>query len=292
MILNDFIDHVRSGPTHLELDDKLYFSQPHYFNEFILVLQSNETIRDIQCGSPLQLGISEDQWVLIIKTFGSIKGIESLRLTALADGSPEFHPFRAVAEAINRAQSLCSLEIGVLGEAIPRDPSGMIALANALREHTALQDFNWGDGCSRLEATHITSLDPVLRALSACPHLQMIIIMTKYASASALKKLLQLQPAAKLYLVLGKAHWLAVADEIRQGRCNVRKLDLAMLRVAEFDATEGVKAIVSAIRLDRNLEHLHLRMQNGFTDEAGVALAEALTVNTNSARSHYFRYCA
>jgi hypothetical protein len=38
--------------------------------------------------------------------------------------------------------------------------------------------------------------------------------------------------------------------------------------------------IASAIRLDRNLEHLQLRVRNGFTDEAGVAMAEALTVNT------------
>jgi hypothetical protein len=40
-----------------------------------------------------------------------------------------------------------------------------------------------------------------------------------------------------------------------------------------------VKAVASALRTDHNLESLVLRMENGFTDEAGVALAEALTVN-------------
>jgi hypothetical protein len=47
-----------------------------------------------------------------------------------------------------------------------------------------------------------------------------------------------------------------------------------------LDATEAVKAIASAIRLDQNLEHLTLEVEEDFTDEAGVALAEALTVDT------------
>jgi hypothetical protein len=85
--------------------------------------------------------------------------------------------------------------------------------------------------------------------------------------------------AAELRLALGKDDWLAVANEIRQGRCNVRSLYLDMMYVAESVAIEAVKAVASAIRLDRNLEHLRLRMQNGFTDEAGLVLAEALTVN-------------
>jgi hypothetical protein len=157
----------------------------------------------------------------------------------------------------------------------------MFALANALREHTAMQEFTWNDHYSLLQATHITFLDPVLLALSACPHFQRVFIMTTHASANAMKKLLQLQPAAELRLAMGKEHWLAVVDEIRQGRCNLRKLYLTMTHKAVSDAMEAVKAVASAIRLNRNLEHLHLQtMQNRFTDEACVALAEAMTVNT------------
>jgi hypothetical protein len=48
---------------------------------------------------------------------------------------------------------------------------------------------------------------------------------------------------------------------------------------AKSDSTEVVKAVASAIRLDQNLEHLSLQKENGFKDEAGVVLAEALTVN-------------
>jgi hypothetical protein len=76
--------------------------------------------------------------------------------------------------------------------------------------------------------------------------------------------------------------WLAVADGIRQGRCNVKHLCLDKIHISCSKDTEGVKAIASAIRLDRNLEHLTLIAMNDFTDEAdeaGVALAEALTVN-------------
>jgi hypothetical protein len=74
-------------------------------------------------------------------------------------------------------------------------------------------------------------------------------------------------------------HWLAVADEIRRGHCNVRSLDLGILLVTTSEATEAVKAVASAIQLDCNLEKLTLEVECGFTDEGCVALAEALTVN-------------
>jgi hypothetical protein len=52
-----------------------------------------------------------------------------------------------------------------------------------------------------------------------------------------------------------------------------------MLLTSSFKETTAVKLIANAIRLDRNLEHLTLVMNNDFTDEAGVALAKALTAN-------------
>jgi hypothetical protein len=281
----ELVDHIHSGPTEIVLDRPLRFhrrtrSNPCDFNEFLQALQSNETIRTAECGVHLLLGVSEDEWILLVKKLGSIKGIEHLSLESFS-GSIGFHPFQAIADAVNNAHSLCNLNINILGETIPRDPSGMIALANALREHTALQEFTWADLCTRLETAQITAPDPVLQALSACPHLRKATIMTECASLDAMKNLLQVHSGTDLRLALRKDDWFAVANEIRQGRCNVRYLYLAtMLRVAESDATEGVKAVASAIRLDRNLEHLHLHIQNGFTDEAGLALAEALTVNT------------
>jgi hypothetical protein len=73
--------------------------------------------------------------------------------------------------------------------------------------------------------------------------------------------------------------WFAVADEIRQGRCNVQRLTLGTFDCSRSEDTRAAKAVASAIRSDCNLEHLTLEMKTGFSDEAGVALAEALTVN-------------
>jgi hypothetical protein len=48
-----------------------------------------------------------------------------------------------------------------------------------------------------------------------------------------------------------------------------------------LEAMEAVRPIASAIRWDCNLQQLYLMADDGFTDEAGVALAEALAVNKN-----------
>jgi hypothetical protein len=52
-----------------------------------------------------------------------------------------------------------------------------------------------------------------------------------------------------------------------------------MRETTRSEATKAAKALASTIRLDRNQKYLTHRMENGFTDEAGVALAEALAVN-------------
>jgi hypothetical protein len=281
---HEFVNHIRSGPVELMLDKPLHFRRRTYFNpcdfkNFLQVLQSSKTIRTVACMAHLELGISENEWVLLVKTLGSIKGIQSLKLYCTLSGSRDFEPFQAVADAVNNAHTLRKLHINLRSETIPRDPSGLTALANALRERTALEEFWWADLCPRLEAAQITALDPVFRALLACPHLREVTIITKYASADAMKHLLQLPADTSLVLVLEQENWLAVADEIRRGRCNVRSLDLHIPSVTISEATEAVKAVASAIQLDCNLEHLRLHTENGFTDEAGVALAKALTVN-------------
>jgi hypothetical protein len=279
----ELLDHIRNGPPELVFDKPLRFrrrtrSNPCDFNEFLQALQSSKTIRTVTCNSQLTLGISEDEWVLLVEALGSMKGIESLKMRC-RPGSHDFRPFHAVAEAVDNAHSLRQLELVINDNTFPRDPFGLISLANSLREHTALQEFTWADFCSRLEAAQTTALDPVLRALTACPNLRKVTIMTKCASAEAMKNLLHLQPATELYLVLETDRWMAVTDGIRHGRCNVQSLTLEMLQATRSEATEAVQALASAIQLDRSLRHLHLKMENSFTDEAGVALAEALTVN-------------
>jgi hypothetical protein len=206
------------------------------------------------------------------------KGIEHLSLNCKS-GSRVFRLFQTFADAVNNAQSLRKLRIRA-GQNFPEDSSGLTALANAFREHTALQDLTWFDCFDTVQgASRDLSLDPVLRALPACLHLRNVSISTKCASVGAMKNLLQLQSAAILTLGLTTEHWLAVADRIRQGRCNVQNLNLVLLQSSNFNDTEVVEAVASAIREDSTIESLGLLTNYDFTDEAGVALAEALTVN-------------
>jgi hypothetical protein len=295
MNTRELVDHIRSGPAELVLFQPLRLrrrtrSNPCDFNEFLRALQSSETIRTVKCESHAELGISEDEWVLLVKTLGSIKGIQNLRFNCVS-GSHNFHPFQAFADAVNNAQLLRKLIFVLDPESFSRDPSGLTALANALREHAALKIFSWSEfgarqrevgpfGSQQPEAgPQDVTPDPVLQALSDCPHLRSVTVATKCASPNTVRSLLQLPMVKVLLLILETEHWFTVADEVRQGRCHVKNLALGMVQSSSSEATEAVKALASAIRLDRNLEHLTLRMENGFTDEAGVALAEALTVN-------------
>jgi hypothetical protein len=68
-------------------------------------------------------------------------------------------------------------------------------------------------------------------------------------------------PATELRLQLNTDQCLAVADGIRHGRCNVQRLTLDIHRGIISDATEVVKAIASAIRLDHSLEYVELKMR-------------------------------
>jgi hypothetical protein len=283
MKARELVDHIRSGPAKLDLQKPLRFrrrmrSNPCEFNEILQALLSSETIRDVTCWTQQHLGITEDEWVLLVKTLGSIRGIQHLKFYC-TPGSRRFHPFQAIADAASNAQSLFKLAIFQDCEVIPRDASGLVALANTIQEHTALQEFDWFDASPLLEAARDLSVDPVLRALPSCLHLQKVVIMTKFASTDALKNLLQLRPAADLRLLLEMEQWLAVADEIRRGRCRVKTLTLVLVLPSSSEATKALKALATAIRMDRNLTYLDLQMQVGFSDEAGVALAEALTVN-------------
>jgi hypothetical protein len=66
---------------------------------------------------------------------------------------------------------------------------------------------------------------------------------------------------ANLFLVLNTELWLAVADGIREGQCTIKLLSLALLQSSSSEDTEAIKALASAIQLDRHLEHLMLDME-------------------------------
>jgi hypothetical protein len=84
MNARELVDHIRSGPAKLVLDEPLLYrrrarSNPCDSNEFLQALQSSETIQSVNCESQLRLGILEDEWVLLAKTLGRIKDIQRLQ---------------------------------------------------------------------------------------------------------------------------------------------------------------------------------------------------------------------
>jgi hypothetical protein len=195
----ELVDYIRSGPTELKLDEPLRFlrqKRSHIcdFSEFIQALQSNETIQSVNCDSHHELSITEEEWVHLVKTLGSIKGIQRLNLLC-THGSHNFHPpLQGVADAVNNAQSLLTLQFLALRHV---DQSGIVALADALRQHPALERFIGNDFRSVQKAQQDTSLDPVLQALLACPHLCKVAIRTKCASADALRNLLHVHRGSR-----------------------------------------------------------------------------------------------
>jgi hypothetical protein len=289
----ELVDHIRSGPAELVLNKPLprfrrrTRSNPCDFNEFLQALQSSGTIRDVSCFSHRTLGISKDEWVLLLETLGSIKGMQILTVYCKSSAR-DFYPFQAFANTVKNARSLRKLVFVLDGTTFPRDPSGLAALASALQNNTGLQEFFLMESCDLVGTSQSTAFDSMLQALSDCPQLKHVFISTKFASANAIRNLLQLPKDTALVLPLTPDRWLTVANEIRQGRCHIKDLQLWMLRrtSTRSEATEAVKAVASAIREDNSLEKLSLQMENGYTDEAGVALAEALTVNKTLRQIH------
>jgi hypothetical protein len=278
----ELTDHIRIGPSELILNMPLRFHRRRDFNDFLQALETSETIEHVSCAAHLDLGLSEDEWVLLVETLGRIRDIKNLEFNILASGSREnFHPFQTVADAVNNAQSLHAVNLCLESHEFIADDSGLTAFANAIREHKNLEEVQLCDYSRKVEAAQSALLDPVLRALSACPHFTMVFVMTACASSSAMQELLQLGPTTDLRLKVNTEHWLAVADGIRQGHCTIKNLHLALLlQKSSSKATEAMKAVASAIREDSCLEYLELEMKKYFTNAAGVALAEALTVNT------------
>jgi hypothetical protein len=114
-----------------------------------------------------------------------------------------------------------------------------------------LQDSRLIDWSRTMEGT---ALDPVLRTLPACPRLRKVLVMNRCAIIGAMRVLLQL--TKDTHLTLETDHWLAVADEIRQGRCNIKHLPLPkQIQGSSFKAIEAVEAIGSGVRLNCNLEY-------------------------------------
>lgn len=290
MNFSEIFDYVRSGPAELKLFSELPFGRRNHFvldegvdvdefSSFLQALKSSETIRAAICIGFNSLGITQDQWIRLVNTLGSINDIQQLQLVC-QQGTRDSFPLSAVASAVNNAQSLRRLKIVVPQDLQELDRSALLVLANTLRQHAALETFVWTEHFSRRESQDKT-LDPVLRALPECPHLREVVIMTNCASKDAIRNILRSSTITNLHLIQNPEHWLVVADEIRHGRCQIKNFMLSTVASSSSEATAATLAMANAIKLQRHgsLESLTLQVGNGFSDKAAVALADALTVN-------------
>jgi hypothetical protein len=91
----ELVDHIRSGPVDLVLDEPLRFrrrtrSNPYDFSDFIQALQASEMIQSVKLVPKWGFGITEDKLILLIKTVGRIKDIRHLEFHC----RPGSHDFR------------------------------------------------------------------------------------------------------------------------------------------------------------------------------------------------------
>jgi hypothetical protein len=88
-----------------------------------------------------------------------------------------------------------------------------------------------------------------------------------------------------LILEGGVDSWLVIADEIRNGFFRPETLVLVRTTASSaFETTEAIQVMIGAIECNSSLRKLSLYSTTGFSDEMGVTLAKALTVNTTMAQ--------
>jgi hypothetical protein len=122
-------------------------------------------------------------------------------------------------------------------------------------------------------------LDPLFRALAVCPRLRSVQIWTdtvNYVTPQAVRELLVRAPVLQC-LDLKTTEWEAVAEQIGQDSCHIETLKLSTLRCPG----SGAGSLARVVGQNRHLLSLTLRVGTGFTDALGIALAQALQVNTS-----------
>jgi hypothetical protein len=272
------MDQIQSGPEELRLAFPLRFrrrtrSNPCSFDDLLEALQANRTIRQARCHNHVELGITESEWCRLVRTLGSIWGLKKLEVV-WQSGSHGFHPLQVVARAVDSANSLHELTI-IGSDSEQSDPAGEVSLAQSLRQHGTLDSF----GLTATMRTTATPRSPQLIAAAAC--LRQVIIVNHSLTSDDVRCLSRSLSLNELCLVGSVEGWLVIADEIRNGY--FRPKTLVLVRTTAYSALETAEAIqvmLGAIQCNGSLRKLNLHSTTGFSDEMGVALAKALTVNT------------
>jgi hypothetical protein len=288
----ELFDLIRlTNPNELELKHTLRFrrrsrSNPCSFDDLIQALRSNESIRTVRCQGNVSLGITQEEWFLFVQTLGTIPALR--QLSFLGQDVPNVPPVQAVADAVGSARLLRAFQIGE-GVILFGSKTGFEALCHNIGSCCSdLEQVEWqGKFRSTWEIREHRDtnncLDPLFRALALCPRLRSVQIWTdavNYVTPGAVRELLVRAPAVLTYLDLKATDcWEVVAEIIGQESCMIQTLKLSTLR-CPGGGSAGAVSLARAVGLNRHIQSLTLRVGTGFTDVLGVALAQALQVNT------------
>jgi len=286
MTPKELLEHIQSGPDEIELDFALCFrprsrsNEYDDFNDLLQALRSNQTIRVVECHSHKSLGITESEWCRLLLAFASILCLKNL-VVAWENGSLDFHPLQVIAESVDSASSLEELFIASFGSD-PADPIGEVTLAQSLRHHGTLKDLNlW----ARTQTT--TRIPLIIEAAVSSSSVRRVVCMNQTLSPQDIRSLVRSPSLKELKLEGSVDSWLVVAEEIRNGRFHLEELALTRTLIScTLATTEALKAMIAALGCDSSLRKLVLGSTTGFTDQMGVALAKALTVNTTLREIH------
>ena len=283
----ELFDLIRlDDPEELELKHTLRFrrrsrSNPCSFDDLIQALQSNESIRTVRCQGNVSLGITQEEWFLFVQTLGKIPALR--QLSFLGQDVPNVPPVQAVADAVGSARLLRTFQIGE-GVILFGSKTGFETLCYNISSCCLdLEQVEWqGKFRSTWEIRENRDtnncLDPLFRALALCSRLRSVQIWTdavNYVTPQAVRELLLRAPVLQ-YLDLKTTEWEVVAEMFGQESCCIQTLKLSTLRCPG----SGGEALARAVGQNRHLQSLTLRVGTGFTDALGVALAQALQVNT------------
>jgi hypothetical protein len=290
----ELFDKIRlNNPSELELKHTLRFrrrsrSNPCSFDDLLQALQSNESIHTVRCQGDISLGITQEEWFLFVETLGRIRGLR--QLSFLGQNVPNVPPAQAVANAVGGARLLRTLQIGE-GVIIFGSRAGFVDLCHNIGSCCLeLEEVDWqgkfrSTWDNRENPAANNCLDPLFRALALCPRLKRIRVWTdavNYVTPQAVRELLVRSPDDSPCNVLEcldlkTTEWEAIAEQLGKDSCRIIKtLKLSTLRCPGSSAV----ALARAVGQNHHLESLTLQLGTGFTDAIGVALAQALQVNT------------
>jgi hypothetical protein len=303
------LDTIQGNPEELKLFETIRFrrrtrSNPVDLNTILQALRDCTTIQVVICSRHFMAGITQAEWFRFLQTMGSIPNLKELYFVCHS-----VVPVMAICHAVSTSRSLRKLFFGH-----DNMLTGNIAELRALAtrssssgaprtdidtnpentgnndhylQHSVLEELIWLGGANDAHAHDasnpqqepIVAFDALLQALIPCPKLRTAKIGTERIPEDTLRLLLRAPTFTSLHMLATMDEWLVVANELQQNTACLKELVLSS-HFTKSDTNKAIGALATAIQQDEHLVRLRLEMCNGYTDDAGVALAEAMRLNT------------